>query len=158
MFLFLISGSFSALFAVVAELALFSFLSPTGTGIDPWNIGAMETSFLMIVTTFVFVALIEESLKMLVLTKQTRHTGGSVIPSPAVLFGLGFALTEGALAFISNGNIPIPLPAITGMLVLHIVTSILYFTAIPVGKNRMKLMLLVGICIHLIYNIFLALA
>ncbi|MEI7750240.1 MAG: hypothetical protein WCJ25_04535 [Candidatus Moraniibacteriota bacterium] len=159
MFLFLISGSFSALFAVIAEIAVFSFLAPAGTGIDPWNLNTTGTPLSAILVTLVFVAVIEESLKVLVLTKQANRITGSSLSFPSLMFGFGFAVTEITMASISSGNgALIPIPAATGMLVVHGLTAFLYGSAIPAGRNQLRLMFIVGISIHLAYDIFLALA
>jgi len=157
MILFLFSGSFSALFAVIAELVFFAILSPSGMGTDPWRLDAAGAPPIPILGTFFFVAVIEESMKLLVLARQTERTGSKNLPVPAVLFGLGFAMTEITLASISGIGSAIPVTAAGGMLVLHILTTFLYGTALPFGKNRMKLALAIGISIHLIYDILLAL-
>jgi len=155
MLLFLVSGSFSALFAVIAELAVFSFLAPAGAGIDPWNLGVAGTTFPSILITLAFVAVIEESLKLLVLMKQAGRIVGSPLSLPALMFGLGFAVTEITMASVSSGNgTLIPLPAATGILVVHVLTAFLYGTAIPAGKNRLRLMFAIGISIHLAYDVF----
>ncbi|NTW89652.1 MAG: hypothetical protein HGB37_01945 [Candidatus Moranbacteria bacterium] len=157
MILFLFSGCFSALFAVVAELAVFSFLVPSGAGMDPWHLGLSSGLSAIGFVTFVFVAVIEESLKLIVLSRQAwQNRIGSPWASSA-LFGLGFAATEIALASLTSGTGLIPFPPMVGMLSIHVLTSLLYGFAIPSGKNRAKMALVIGITIHLLYDVVLAL-
>lgn len=157
MILFLFSGCFSALFAVVAELAVFSFLVPSGAGMDPWHLGLVSGLSAIGFVTFVFVAIIEESLKLIVLSRQA---GQNRIGNPWVssaLFGLGFAVTEITLASVTSGTGLIPFPPMVGMLAIHVLTSLLYGFAIPNGKNRSKIALVIGISLHLLYDVVLAL-
>lgn len=157
MILFLFSGSFSALFAVIAELVFFAILSPSGMGTDPWRLDATGVPFISILGTLFFVAVIEESMKLLVLARQAERIDSKKLPVSAVLFGLGFAVTEITLASISGIGSAMPVIAAGGMLVIHILTTFLYGITLPFGKNRMKWALAIGISIHLIYDILLAL-
>ncbi|NTW76094.1 MAG: hypothetical protein HGB34_04330 [Candidatus Moranbacteria bacterium] len=158
MILFLFSGCFSALFAVVAELAVFSFLVPSGAGMDPWHLGLVSGLSVIGFVTFVFVAVIEESLKLLVLNRQTRQSSIARTWATFALFGLGFALTEIALASMTTdaGIIP-PIPII-GILAIHTITPVLYGLTIPFGRKRLFTVLIVGISAHLLYDVLLALA
>jgi|GEM_PF-979084 hypothetical protein len=160
MILFFISGSFSALFAIIAELVAFSFLTPSGVGIDPWNLNNIGIPFSVILMTLAVVAVIEESLKFLVLARQTvRATEASTDWLRFVVFGIGFTVTEIAFASISSGNGSlIPIGAMAGLLVLHVLTAFLYGKAVGSRRNRLRLIYAVGILIHLSYDILLALA
>lgn len=155
MLLFLFSGAFSALFAVVAELAVFSFL-PTGT--DPWHLSSVTTPGFSAILSFALVAAIEEGLKLSVLARQSMSFPSTSPKASPVLFGLGFAATEITLASLTTGDGSlIPIPAAAGILFLHIATSSLYGTAVSGRKIRLKSALIVGIIAHFAYDIVLAL-
>jgi RsiW-degrading membrane proteinase PrsW (M82 family) len=157
MLLFLFSGCFTALFAVVAELAVFSFLTPSGMVMDPWHLGLVSGLSVIGFVTFIFVAIIEESLKFLVLSRQIRQALHDRLWISFLLFGLGFAATEVAFASITNETGLIPLFPMVGILTVHIFTSFLYGFAIANGKDRLKIVLVIGMSVHLLYDVVLAL-
>lgn len=156
MVLFLFSGCFSALFAIVAELAVFSFLVPSGAGIDSWHLGLVSGLSVITFLTFALVAVIEESMKFIVLNRQIGQMTGTWPWAPPAIFGLGFAVTEITLASMTAGVLNPP-TSVAGILVLHILTSVLYGHAAPLGKKRVRTALAAGIAIHLLYDILLAL-
>ncbi|HWQ59918.1 MAG TPA: hypothetical protein VN420_02110 [Candidatus Fimivivens sp.] len=154
MILFLFSGCFSALFAVVAELAVFSFLP---SGADPWHLSVGAVLGFSAFLSFALVAIIEEGLKLSVLARQSRSLPLASLRISSILFGFGFAMAEIALASLTAGKgILIPIPAMLGIILLHITTSFLYGAAVSDGKILLKSALIFGIVAHFTYDVILA--
>ncbi|NTW15314.1 MAG: hypothetical protein HGA38_02995 [Candidatus Moranbacteria bacterium] len=150
--LFLISGAFSAGFAVITELVLLpgkDALSVPGEG--------SVLPFALIFGLFM-IAVIEESIKLLVLERQSRNRPDGPIRSTALPFGLGFAAAESALAAFSAQGSDITASAVAGLFLLHTGTSLLYGTSIRRGRNTLITVLLIGVALHFVYDILLALA
>lgn len=158
MILFLFSGAFSALFAVIAELATFSLLSPSGAGTDLWHINTVTTPFVVLLVSFFFVAVIEESAKFLVLARQLARTGDADRLFSGIPFGLGFALTEAIMAVLTHDGTSVPFSAMIGIFILHILTATAYGSVVGTASRlRTRTVFVIGILIHLGYDTVLAL-
>lgn len=125
---------------------------------DPWHLGLVSGLSIVGFVTFLFVAVIEESLKLLVLSRQIAEHPTEYPLASYVLFGFGFATTEIVLASMASGRGFIPFLSIIGMLAVHILTSFLYGWALSKGKLTTKTALVAGTAVHLLYDVLLALA
>ncbi len=97
-------------------------------------------------------------MKFTLLWKLLRGSASDAAATmPALLFGVGFG---GAEILIARTLFPdMPLGALVGIPVVHIVTSLLYGYAITEKsqwKNLPAATLVSGVVLHTLYNVFLA--
>lgn len=150
---FFFYGIISALGAMIIELVLKNILSS--------EISLGNIFFTIITPSLILFALVEETLKFIVINKAVlslKKSSEAFIG--AFLIGLGFALTEIYLAFSNNlfeqSNY---LLAILGILIIHISTSLIFgyfsFKKNPLSKTFFTVILIFATLLHLIYNIFI---
>lgn len=148
---FLLGGIFAALFALVLELTL---------GLIPgFEYSESRThlngSLVFTSLTFSLFASIEEVMKFLVLRKISSGRFEKIFPLGAVLFSVGFAGTEVALA---TSKFPdAPGVALIGIFFVHLATMLLYGLALQKRLSGPILVasVLVGIALHTLYNLSL---
>ncbi len=141
-----IFGLLASLGALLAELLVASFF------IDA---NALNTPFVPNHFSLLLFALIEESLKIVFFLQASRRL--ITLPRPlttGIVYGLGFASLEYfALSLMHN----LPAGPIYGILVVHLVTSILLVKLLPKYQGKKALISLLGLltALHFGYNILL---
>lgn len=143
---FFIFGVLASLGALLVELFVASFL------IDTTNLRGV---FIPTTLSLFLFALIEESCKILFFLRALNH-----LATPAhflragIVFGLGFAgLEYFSLAYIQN----LPSGPLYGILLVHIITSILLALTLSRYRSRTTLLILLTLLttLHFGYNILL---
>lgn len=154
----IIFGFLAAAFALIAELLVFSlFTFSESASVTPLPIGGAELSF-SVLLTLLLGALIEEASKYLFLLRyriiRIREETLSFLQTAltGLLFGLGFSLPEAWFAWDTIGLKAAP---ITGIVLVHAVTSILLAAALldPSSRLRPRIAYILATIIHIAYNI-----
>jgi hypothetical protein len=155
MILFFFYGTFTALFAIVAEIMSGSFLPDSGYSAIR---SSASPQLPVLILTIIVLATIEETLKYLVIRKTLRRTADIGAIPASLFFGAGFAATELSLLFLTQKPaFPSYLLPVLGILAIHMGTSLAYgyYDGRRSGWKPL-IPVFIGISVHTAYNLLLA--